>query len=623
MKPANIRRSLCLPLVAAMVACMDEFPTEPDARAPSYDIADATTAYKSGFYWLRPMVAQPSYSGTFDAELSPVVEICKLEADACTTLVATYTMSEGPGGELVRMSLEDEHYHVNWHTNEFDLSTSELYRVSVRAGIYDVLLGYAEVQPVSNGGGLKNVDTGEYIGLVDGRTLPIKFRIETGIVGSVEVRPIEATAEEGGTQQFIAILYDLHGNIMNDDVSWASSDENVATVDQTGLASAIDDGVTTITATSERMKGSATLTVEGGVVIVISTGEDHSCTVDENGRAYCWGRGDLGQIGNGSTANQLRPVAVAAGLTFTRIEAGRFHNCALTADGQAYCWGYNFSGQIGNGSGPNNICAINQPCRLTPTEVLGGIVFTSLSAGTRNTCALTSDNRAYCWGEAAFGALGNGTQVDARTPQPVSGGHAFVTISTGLDAACAVTTDGQGYCWGAGGSGMLGNGSTATRLTPFPVAGGLTFTSIKVGSVHTCGLTMTGQAYCWGSGAFGKLGNGLLANQLTPVPVSGGLIFASISPGSGHTCGVTTTGQGYCWGSGGDGQLGIGVSAIRTTPVLVMGGHTWASIETGTSHTCGVTVENRRYCWGRGNSGQLGTGSPANRGTPVLVAALP
>ena len=36
---------------------------------------------------------------------------------------------------------------------------------------------------VNSGKDLKNVDTNEYIALKDGRTLPIKFRIEEGAIG--------------------------------------------------------------------------------------------------------------------------------------------------------------------------------------------------------------------------------------------------------------------------------------------------------------------------------------------------------------------------------------------------------------------------------------------------------
>src|SRR5688572_9649198 len=252
-----VRITVSLLLIAA---CSDQpLPTGLTPSGPRLEIADASGSYKSGFYWLPPMVAQPSYSGTFDAALAPTVEICELVSAVCGSVIASYTTTGGTGGELVRLNADEESYQVNWHTNEFELSMTSLYRVSVHAGVDNTLLGYADVQPVSNGSGLKKIDTDEYIGLVDGRTLPIKFRIETGIVGRVEIQPAEATREPQETQQFVAILRDLHGNVMTHDVSWASSDAAVATVDPTGLATAIDDGSATITATSERISGTATL----------------------------------------------------------------------------------------------------------------------------------------------------------------------------------------------------------------------------------------------------------------------------------------------------------------------------------------------------------------------------
>jgi alpha-tubulin suppressor-like RCC1 family protein len=623
------RLPLLLPLILGLVACGDR-PLSTSAAAPDLRpaIADAAHAYKAGFYWLPPMVEPPSYGGTFDASLSPTVEICELVAGACGTVLATYTTTSGPGGETVRLSVDDELYHVNWHAREFDLSTATLYRVSVRAGVGDVLLGFADLRPVDNRRGTINPDTEEYSALVVGRTLPIKFRIETGVVGLLEVQPVEATAAPGATQQFIATVSDLYGNAMTADVSWSSSDEAVATVDQTGLATAIAAGAATITATSEQITGTATLTVvEGGPMIVtVTAAGNHSCALDAAGRAYCWGEGNLGELGDGAALDRMSPVAVVGDLTFVPLDAGRFHTCGITPTGQAYCWGYNSDAQIGVGTTGGTMCAGAFPCRPTPTAVSGDLTFTSITAGVRNTCGITSAGQAYCWGEGFLGALGNGTQARQSPPVPVSGDLAFASISVGNDAACGVTADGLGYCWGSGSGGKLGNGSTATRLTPVAVGGGLTFASIEVGWMHTCGLTPTGQAYCWGTGTFGVLGNGSTFTMLLPVAVSGGLTFASISPGDQHTCGLTPVGQAYCWGNGVNGQLGIGnpgSDARRLTPVPVTGGLTFVSLSAGTSHTCGVTTEGQTYCWGAGFSGQLGIGSPSSRSTPVLVASLP
>lgn len=628
------RRLILVPLAFGFFACADQIVTGPTTANPNFEIADAARGYKAGFYWLPPMVKQPVFQGTFDPALSPTVDICELTAGVCGAVLATYTMTSGTGGDLVTVDVEGEHYQVSWHTNEFDLSATGLYRISVRAGIQDVLLGFADVQPVDNGSGLKDVDRDEYIALIDGRTLRIRLRIETGIVGLVEVQPVEAEAEPGATQQFMAILRDLHGNIMTDDVAWASSDGAVATVDQTGLATAVADGVATITATSERISGSATLTVEGGLV-ALSAGRGHACSIGSGGQAYCWGQGSFGQLGNGSTSNRLAPTAVSDGLTFAAIEAGDFHTCGVTTVGQAYCWGYNGQGQLGAGSISNNICEAVHPCRLTPVAVSGGLTFVSISAGLWHTCGITSEHQAYCWGEGFEGRLGNGSQTRHSTPQPVSGELAFASISASLSHTCGVTTAGQGYCWGNGASGKLGNGSTANRLIPVAVSNGLTFTSIIAGAGHTCGVTSSGEGYCWGLGLFGRLGNSSTASFSTPQPVSGGLVFAQISAGGIHTCGVTVAGIGYCWGGRIDGNLGDGGLSSRSTPSPVIGGHTWAYIIAGGhigptfssssqfSFTCGVTVEDQTYCWGSGFHGQLGNGSTSNRSTPTPVAAFP
>ena len=45
--------------------------------------------------------------------------------------------------------------------------------------------------------------------------------------------------------------------------------------------------------------------------LTVSAGTVHTCAVATDGRVYCWGFGDLGALGNGSSTSSLRPVAVA------------------------------------------------------------------------------------------------------------------------------------------------------------------------------------------------------------------------------------------------------------------------------------------------------------------------
>lgn len=223
---------------------------------PLKAISDAAHAGAvPGFYFLPPMVAQPAYSGTFDADVSPRVEICELAGDACVAVLVEYMLSSG-----LSVNAGAEHYQANWQTQQFDLDVQKHYRISVFGGA--VRLGFADVDVVGSGKDLKNVQTQEFIPLLDGRTLPIKFRIETGIVGQVVVSPDSADIAVGETQQFTATLLDLHGNpIAGQPVTWSSQDEGVATVDGTGLATGVGVGGTTVTATAQAASGSAVLTV--------------------------------------------------------------------------------------------------------------------------------------------------------------------------------------------------------------------------------------------------------------------------------------------------------------------------------------------------------------------------
>lgn len=610
------RRPL-VPVVSVLIlsmACSDRGNvTDPvSADAPSFAIADGARGFKTGFYWLPPMVENPLTSGTFDAELSPVVVICALDGDACDAalgLIETFTM-DGSGSTGIRV--DADHYIVNWRLDEYDLTASTHYRISVFAGP-GVLLGYADVEPVSNGSGLKNVNTGEYIGLVDGRTLPIKFRIETGFIATASVTPQDASIAAGATQQFTATVTDLHGNTLPLSVGWTSENTSVAGIDGDGLATGVGPGSTTITATVDHVSGSATLTVEatGGAWSQISAGRYHTCGLAVDGRAFCWGLGASGQIGNGGTDDGLSPVAVAGNHTFASITTGGAHTCGLTADGEAFCWGSGARGQIGDGGTAD---------QLVPVAVAGGHQFASISAGLVHTCGVTTTAEAFCWGGNGTGKLGNGGLASELLPVAVAGNHQFASISAGGQHTCGVTTAGDGFCWGDEFLGELGSGTGNLEPIPVAVLGNHQFASIDTGDLHTCGVTTDAAAFCWGEGSNGRLGNGGTTLHQEPIAVAGSHQFASVNGGGAHTCGMTTDQETLCWGSGGLGTLGDGGTVDQRTPVAVAGSHQFASISAGFFYTCGVTTGGEAYCWGLGSLGQLGNGGTSNQLVPTPVS---
>ncbi len=247
----------------------------------------------NGFYFLPPMVKNSEFSGTFDPGLSPVVEIC--ETPACESLHASFDV-EGQGPERVRMVEEDEHYIVNWNTRRSGASAGQTYRIRVLVG--DFTLGHADVHVVQNGSQANGHREAGEIAIVANQTLPVKFRVETGIVRSIIVSPSEASVNAGGTQQYEAELLDLHGEPVADpEITWSSDDTDVATVDADGLATAVASGLASIIATSGSISGSGSLEVTAG-----STGILTGRVVDaDNGEVIEGAFVDLGGDNNSST----------------------------------------------------------------------------------------------------------------------------------------------------------------------------------------------------------------------------------------------------------------------------------------------------------------------------------
>ena len=153
-------------VVAALAACQNDRPFPP---GPNAVIQDANhNAGNAFFFWLPPVVNQQApATQVFSRQLSPVVTITNL----CTgAVVRTFSGAD--------ISVSNASYHVNWATAQDNLNSACTYRVTVTVGTK--LLGFADVDVVDTGRELKNVNTNEFIPLLDDRTLPLQFFIGVG-----------------------------------------------------------------------------------------------------------------------------------------------------------------------------------------------------------------------------------------------------------------------------------------------------------------------------------------------------------------------------------------------------------------------------------------------------------
>ena len=262
------------------------------------------------------------------------------------------------------------------------------------------------------------------------------------------------------------------------------------------------------------------------------------------------------------------------------IGAGQAHSCAVLGTGGVRCWGRGDQGALGYGS-TDTIGDNEAPASAGPVNLGTGRRARAISVGAAHTCAILDTGAVRCWGDGGFGRLGYGhtgtigdNESPAATPVVKIGtGRRAVAIAAGTDHTCAILDTGRVRCWGFGADGLLGYGNTTTigdnehpaSAGPVNLGSGRRAVAIAAGLYHTCVILDTGRVRCWGWGGQGALGYGntdtIGDNEapaaVSPVNIGTGRRAVAIAARGDHTCVILDNGRVRCWGNGGERTAGV------------------------------------------------------------------
>lgn len=333
----------------------------------------------------------------------------------------------------------------------------------------------------------------------------------------------------------------------------------------------------------------------------ISVGEDVACVVTVQGRVWCWGTNDNGQLGRGLTG-ELDPIMAPVdhaeiAAPVEDVECGESSCIALTIDGDLYGWGVGWTLRLNSRVGR----------RTSPRNLNIGFRVLDFSYEHSHGCAVVEGGRVGCWGK-------NDTQQTTGTDTA----SPFRLVGNVTDEFERVEVSNTGSCASRAGSGAIAcwgdkdwvTGTAAPDHITRPENLGITSPTheFSLGRYHGCAITAEG-ATCWGDSSKGGLGdpNDGLVTSRTVSDGNGARSYVGVHAVNNLTFLELQTGPWWVVGTSCGGNQATGSTSMPRLPEAVAFAEPIEIFEPGTCVTCAVAADGV-YCAGESEKGLLGPG---------------
>ncbi len=369
----------------------------------------------------------------------------------------------------------------------------------------------------------------------------------------------------------------------------------------------------------------------------VAVGQNHTCALTVTNEIRCWGDNFAGQLGAPSPSCGFRdcslvPIAVQcpAGevCKFRSLAAGGDHTCAVDTNGKAWCWGED--GTLATGDSSLGALPKHTQRRIPAFNDLGVPAdFVSIDTDFSHTCAVSAAQDVFCWGDNFFGQLGAPLGIPSATrAQLVRSGNRYQSVKTGMSHSCAVhASNGLVDCWGDNSQFQLTGNVNSAKLITINSKVPLTSRGVQfmaTGATATCAQVSNDDTVCWGKPS----ANSPMSSA------SPGFVALRASYARTMAADVTECNLGFqnctricITDLGGDlscayWKANAPLPQLSEIPdpkgVVVI---SWTQVDVGPNHVCAVTTRGDVWCFGDNSWGQFGTGAQSSIRTEEPVTA--
>ena len=352
----------------------------------------------------------------------------------------------GPDGDLKTAFVSD-----SWLLDQFVGNTLYNWGYNVLGGLGDNTTNSQSVpiQTVAQGNNWKQVSCGQYFTAAvktDGTLWCWGYNAYSNIGDNTAINrssPVQ-TVTFGTNWKQVSCGYRFTSAIKTDGTLW--------TWGYNALYGALGDNTTT-------NRSSPVQTVAFGANWKqVASGASFTTAIKTDGTLWCWGKNDFGQIGDNTTTHRSSPVqTVAFGTNWKQAASGASFAAAIKTDGSLWCWGKNDLGQIGDNTTTH---------RSSPVQTVAfGTNWKQVACGYAST-AIKTDGTLWLWGRNNVGQLGDNTTTNRSSPvQTIAFGTNWKQVSCD-SLTMAVKNDGSLWTWGENSFGELGDNTTTHRSSP-------------------------------------------------------------------------------------------------------------------------------------------------------------